>query len=203
MGRFVVLEGLDGAGTTTQSARLASRLRAVGLEVVETREPTAGAVGRLIRQTLRGESEGPAPTTLPWMFAADRADHLARVVEPALARGAWVVADRYRPSSLAYQSEDWPMDLVESLNQWFRAPDLLLFLDVPVADCLARIQARGEAREIFETEARLTAIAERYELALARLAARGGPQQRVDGTAPMDTVAAQVWTAVAPLVETR
>ena len=75
-GRFFVLEGLDGAGTTTQAARLAAHLREHGREVIETHEPTDGPVGRLIRQALRGEEGAVDRQTLPWMFAADRADHL-------------------------------------------------------------------------------------------------------------------------------
>ncbi len=120
MGRFIVLEGLDGAGTTTQAALLAEWLGARG-EVVQTREPTAGPIGRLIRSSLRAEPDSPAETSLPWLFAADRAEHLTRVIEPALARGAWVISDRYYHSSLAYQSLVQPLERLLALNP-FRAP---------------------------------------------------------------------------------
>ena len=199
MGRFLVLEGLDGAGTTTQAARLADQLRSQGWGVVETCEPTDGPVGRLIRATLRRDEGAPAVATLPWMFAADRADHLARVVEPALAADRWVVSDRYLPSSLAYQSPDGDLALVDSLNRWFRVPDLTIFLDVPVEDCLARIAARGGVRDIFENRAQLERIAARYEAVREHLIRRGDPVAVVDGTPAADVVAKAVQAAVARL----
>ena len=143
---FLVLEGLDGAGTTTQSERLAQALSARG-EVVLTREPTDGPVGRIIREVLRGDQRAPTVDTLPWLFAADRADHLTRKVEPALRRGAYVVSDRYYHSSLAYQSLTLPLEDVSALNS-FRSPHITFFLDVPVDECLARIGKRGGEREI-------------------------------------------------------
>ncbi|MCB9680155.1 MAG: dTMP kinase [Alphaproteobacteria bacterium] len=199
MGRFLVLEGLDGAGTTTQAAHLATWLRARGRGVVETREPTDGPVGRLIRATLRREEGAPAVSTLPWMFAADRADHLQRVVEPALASDRDVVSDRYRPSSLAYQSLELPLERVDALNRWFRAPDLLVFLDVPVEVCVARIVARGAAREVFEEQALLERIAAAYDRVLAHEQAAGVRVARVDGQGSVEAVAARVQAVVAAL----
>ncbi|HLL53606.1 MAG TPA: dTMP kinase, partial [Myxococcaceae bacterium] len=100
-GRFFVLEGLDGAGTTTQCERLASELRSRGFRVLVTREPSDGPVGTMIRQALTGRlgmpgGNGPlAPETLALLFAADRADHLHARVRPALERGEIVISDRY------------------------------------------------------------------------------------------------------------
>src|SRR5262249_58217852 len=92
---LVVLEGLDGAGTTTQTSRLIEHLRARGRDAHATREPSDGPIGRLLRAFLAG-AHGPVDaTTMALLFAADRADHLAREVEPALARGAIVVSDRW------------------------------------------------------------------------------------------------------------
>jgi len=196
-GRFFVLEGLDGAGTTTQAARLAAHLREHGREVIETHEPTDGPVGRLIRQALRGEEGAVDRQTLPWMFAADRADHLTRLVEPTLARDADVISDRYLHSSLAYQSLDRPLDLVYSLNADFRVPDLTIFVRVPVDVCLARIEARGGVREIFEKREQLAAILEQYLLVLDRLEARGDSIAYVNGDAPVDEVEAAIRAAVA------
>lgn len=184
---FLVLEGLDGAGTTTQCERLVASLRAMGREVVQTREPTGGPVGRIIRGVLGGEPDAPTVETLPWLFAADRADHLGRTVSPALARGAVVVSDRYYHSSLAYQSQTLPLADVAALNR-FRSPDLTLFLDVPVGDCLARIQARGGKREIYEHREKLERIASAYEEVLALVEARGERVVRIDGTATPDEV---------------
>jgi len=200
MSCFVVVEGLDGAGTTTQTERLVTWLRAKGLTALQTREPTNGPVGQIIRSTLRGEEGAPARSTLPWMFAADRADHLRRTVEPALESGSWVVSDRYLHSSMAYQSLDLPLEQVYGLNASFRVPDLTLFIDVPVDACLARIQKRGEAREIFEQRALLTAIAQQYGEVLQRLGDRGDAIARIDGTQPMDAVAAAILEHIEPLL---
>lgn len=194
---FIVLEGLDGAGTTTQLARLATWLEAQGRTVVRTHEPTDGPVGRLIRRTLQRDADAPAPSTLPWMFAADRADHLARLVEPALARGEVVLSDRYLHSSLAYQSLQQPLESVWALNATFRVPDLTLFVEVPVQVSLDRIAARGGEREIFEEEERLVAIRDSYHRVLDRLRDRGDRIVTLDGTGSIDAVEA----AIRPHVE--
>lgn len=191
-GRFVVLEGLDGAGTTTQAQRLAAWLREAGRTVVETHEPTDGPVGRLIRAALREEAGAVARSTLPWMFAADRADHLSGLVEPTLAAGSDVVSDRYLHSSLAYQSIDRPLEQVFALNAAFRVPDLTCFVRVPVEVCLARIEARGGIREIFEKRDQLEAIKRQYDRVLERLKQRGDPIVDIDGDAPIDQVEARI-----------
>src|SRR5262245_10785340 len=98
-GRFVVLEGGDGCGKSTQVARLAARLRTTH-EVVETFEPGATTTGRRIRALVLDSDEPIAPGAEALLMAADRSQHVAEVVRPALARGAWVVSDRYVPSSL-------------------------------------------------------------------------------------------------------
>src|SRR5580693_8502583 len=108
-GRFVVLEGIDGAGTTTQVARLADRLRGKKHPVRTTREPSDGPIGALVRQVLTGRvivPGGRAPnwTTMALLFAADRMDHMEAEIEPWIAEGGIMVSDRYDASSLAYQS---------------------------------------------------------------------------------------------------
>jgi dTMP kinase len=195
MARFVVIEGLDGAGTTTQAARLCDHLRARGVAVTATREPTGGPVGRLIRTTLRDEPGAPDLRALPWLFAADRADHLYRTIEPALARGEWVVSDRYFHSSLAYQSLTLPLARVVELNADFRTPDLTIFLDVPVDRCLARIADRPE-REIYEEAGRLTAIAASYHRVIELLRDRGQPIVTLDGTRSIEEVERAIQAAL-------
>ncbi len=194
---FIVLEGLDGAGTTTQLERLATHLEAQGRVVLRTREPTDLPVGRLIRRTLQRDPDAPAPATLPWMFAADRADHLHREIEPALARGEVVISDRYLHSSLAYQSLQQPLDEVWGLNASFRVPNLTVFVEVPVAESLRRISARGGERELFEEEGRLVAIRDSYHRVIERLRARGDHIVTLDGTGSIDEVTA----ALLPHVE--
>ncbi|TVQ93358.1 MAG: dTMP kinase [Deltaproteobacteria bacterium] len=197
---FIVLEGLDGAGTTTQMHRLGDRLTQAGHRVVRSHEPTDGPIGRLIRQTLRMEPGAIPPSCLPWLFAADRADHLARKVEPALASGAVVITDRYLHSSLAYQSLELGLEQVFALNQAFLVPDLTIFFDVPVEVCLTRIDARGGVREIFEERSRLEQIATSYEAVLRRLEARGDPIERIDGTGTIEQVSARIDALVDPLL---
>ena len=102
-GRFVVLEGNDGCAKSTQAGRLVRRLEAAGLTVVATFEPGATELGRTLRQVLLGGDIAVAPRTEALLMAADRAQHVSDVIEPALARGAWVVSDRFVGSSLAYQ----------------------------------------------------------------------------------------------------
>src|SRR5438105_216358 len=102
-GKLIVLEGIDGAGTTTQAARLGLHLAAHQLPVHVTREPSDGPLGLEIRKILRGSHAPFDPSALALLFAADRMDHVARVVEPALARGVNVVSDRYQLSSYVYQ----------------------------------------------------------------------------------------------------
>lgn len=159
---FIVLEGIDGSGTTTQAAMLAEKLRALGREVVLTREPTAGPVGRFLRLALAGkltDQEG-APTELDWsamalLFSADRLDHLKREIDPALGRGAVVVSDRYDLSSLIYQSATCPdgeavLPWLRSLNARARRPDLTLVLDVSADVAEERRRSRASEPEIFE-----------------------------------------------------
>jgi dTMP kinase len=193
--RFLVIEGLDGAGTTTQSARLIAWFTARGHRAVATREPTDGPIGRLIRTTLRAEAGSPDPTVLPWMFAADRADHLHRIVEPTLAGRASVVSDRYLHSSLAYQSLTLPLSEVWALNHTFRVPDLTLFLRVPVAECLRRMEGRPE-REIYEEESRLVKISASYDATMAFLRERGHAIVTIDGSLPVDDVTAAILAAL-------
>lgn len=199
-GGFIAIEGLDGAGTTTQVDRLAARLRAHPRGVVRTNEPTDLPVGRLIRTVLRGEVGAPGRASLPWLFAADRADHLDRRVGPALAEGRFVVTDRYVPSSLAYQALEVPMDLVWTLNAGFPAPDLTVFVHVPVDVAMERIGRRDQVREVYERRELLDRVAANYEVALTRLAARGDRIARVDGTAPVEAVEAAIAELVASVV---
>src|SRR4051812_35922446 len=102
-GRLIALEGVDGAGTTTQAQRLAVLL---GARAHVTREPSGGPLGQLLRQLLSGAHADLDPAAVALLFAADRLDHLSREVEPALARGQHVITDRYLLSSLAYQTVD-------------------------------------------------------------------------------------------------
>jgi len=196
MSVFVVLEGLDGAGTTTQRERIAEALERRGFTVVKTFEPTDGPIGREIRRALRKEPGAADVTTLPWMFVADRADHLARLVEPSLADGKVVLSDRYLPSSVAYQSVEHPAETVLTLNQFFRVPDITLWVDVPVSVALERIQKRALASDHYEDPERLRRVANGYAVAMQELSARGWPIAKINGDQPIDAVTAACLAAI-------
>lgn len=189
-GRFIVIEGLDGSGGTTQV-----RLLSQALAAHATREPTDGPVGKLIRQAL-GDPMSVGDGVLPYLFAADRKDHLERVIGPKLQAGVDVVSDRYYHSSLAYQSLAMPLDQVMSLNADFRAPDLCIFLDLNVDDCLERIAARGQARDRFETKRQLDEISAQYGVVLAMLKQRGDRILVLDAAGSIPSVHKQILAAV-------
>lgn len=157
-GILIVLEGVDGAGTTTQTERLCAALRA-SVPVQATREPSGGPIGSLLRQALSGRWVTPSPAglrapgavTLALLFAADRQDHLEAEVVPLLREGVTVVSDRYYHSSVAYQSLSGAGSIawIRELNKNARRPDLTIVLDVPADVAERRRRARG-GREIFD-----------------------------------------------------
>lgn len=164
-GRFIVLEGIDGAGTTTQTERLIDVLRARGLRALPTREPTTGPIGTMIRQVLTGrivvaDDRGPrAPdwTTMALLFAADRMDHLDAEILPALRTGQIVVSDRFDHSSVAYQSasaqDPTAVAWIQQLNARARRPDLTIVLNVPEDVAAERRARRGHRAELYEQSA--------------------------------------------------
>jgi dTMP kinase len=203
--RFIVLEGIDGAGTTTQTERLVAHLRARGGRATATREPSDGPVGRLLRELLLGRHPlpdggkvgGPAMALL---FAADRQDHLQREIEPLLAAGSDVVSDRYLLSSLAYQAEEADRDWVASLARGVRAPDLTVLVDVPIAVAAARRRQAGRPVERYDADSTLARVAENY-----RALVGGAPANTVviDGSGSADQVGAAIAALVDDLLEGR
>jgi dTMP kinase len=157
-GRFLVLEGIEGVGKTTQLAIARDHLQARCDELVVTREPGGTPLAERIRELVLtpGGERLPASAELTLMFAA-RAVHLATLIEPALARGAWVLCDRFTDASYAYQGAgrglgDEPVAALERLVQGTRRPDLVVVLDAPVAVALARMRARRGVSDRFEAE---------------------------------------------------
>lgn len=191
--RFVVLEGLDGAGTTTQSELLQEALQRRGERCHATREPTGGPIGKLIRAVLRGELQ-VTPGTLALLFAADRSEHLyaADGIVPALRAGDYVVCDRYLFSSLVYQSLDCSAAYVTALNVRFPLPRHLLFIDTPPEQCQQRVAAR-QRREMFEALALQQRLRQRYLAVLRQFADRGVAVRRVDGSGSREAVFARIW----------
>ena len=196
MSRFIVLEGIDGAGTTTQLGYLMTWLSEQGISVQGTREPTDRAVGRVIRATLQKKEGAPSRACLPWLFAADRSDHIFGEIQPWMAEGQWVISDRYYHSSLAYQTLDLPFDEVMSLNAAFPIPHLTLFLTLDVDTALSRIEGRAGTREIFETKRILERVAQQYDVVNTRLRARGDIIIDIDATQTPDEVFNDIRQAV-------
>jgi dTMP kinase len=194
---FIVLEGIDGAGTTTQTARLVERLTRLGRSARATREPSQGPVGRLLREILQGahrpsDQAAMNGNTLALLFAADRRDHLQREIEPLLLGGHDVVSDRYLLSSLAYQAEEADRAWVASLAREIRTPDLTLLLDVPVEVAAQRRRAAGRSQERYEEDDLLARVADNY-----RRLSREHPDVLVlDGSQDVDQVELAVATAV-------
>jgi dTMP kinase len=157
-GRFITLEGGEGAGKSTQARRLADFLRSRGVEVVLTREPGGSPGAEILRHVLLGggaEAFGPETETL--LFAAARRDHLNVTILPALERGAWVICDRFADSTRVYQGHagrvpDEFVLAVERVTVGDDRPDLTLVLDLPAKVGLARVASRGGATDRFEKE---------------------------------------------------
>ncbi len=208
-GSFIVLEGLDGAGTTTQCAALAKSLRDAGREVHVTNEPSGGPIGTLIRQALGGRLGLPkaagslTPQTLALLFAADRVDHLAAEIEPALARGATVLCDRYTLSSLAYQGAQVGMAWVSQINEQAQRPDLTLFLNIELAVAAKRRKARGLAEEIYETDEAQRRTSKQYRQAIALREKAGERIVIIDGSLPMAEVTSRALKIIEALKPVR
>lgn len=198
-GRFVVLEGGDGSGKSTQCVALVEQLRARGIEVVATVEPGSTPLGAALRKLLL-DGDAVSPRAEALMMAADRAEHVDEVIRPALARGAWVVSDRHVPSSLVYQGvvRGLGVDAVAALSAFATdglVPDLVVLLDVDDATAEARRSGESDRleREGGEFHARVRA-------AYRDLAATHG-WTVVDASGPVDVVSGAVVAAVAPLLE--
>jgi dTMP kinase len=197
-GRFVVLEGGDGSGKSTQRDALVTFLREQGVEVVATREPGGTELGGALRELLlHGRAIDGRAEAL--MMAADRAQHVAEVVAPAIRRGAWVVSDRHVASSLVYQGvvRGLGVDAVAALSEFATAglvPDLVVLLDV---DDLTAAARRSPTADRMEREGDIFHAAVRQ--AYRDLAIQHG-WVVVDGTGSPDVVAARVKNAVVPLL---
>ena len=196
-GRLLVLEGIDGSGTTTQTERLVAHLRQQGRRAVPTREPSTGPIGRLLREILLGQHRMPHGAavngqTMALLFAADRLDHLQREIEPLLNEGVDVVTDRYLMSSLAYQAEEADREWVATLARGVRPPDLTILLDIPIDVAAERRKLAGRPEERYDAHSYLARVAENY-----RRLARADPRAVIlDGSGSRESVEAAIAAAV-------
>jgi len=202
-GRFIVIEGLDGAGTTTQARLLHDHLlKATGMAYL-TQEPSRGPAGAQIRSILTRRLKADRQT-LALLFATDRLDHLYcrnNGIAHRLAGGWHVVCDRYYLSSLAYQSLDVEKRWIYQLNYLCVRPDLTIFLDVPVETCMQRITAsRGFHYELFENLEALRTVAGRYQEVIEGLRSFSENIQVVKGDLPIERVWGFVSRRVEPLL---
>ena len=204
MTRLIGLEGLDGAGTTTQSRRLVEYLRSRGQAAHLTREPSDGPIGRLIREMLTGRHALAAgaisQSTFGLLFAADRLDHMQREVEPQLAAGTLVVSDRWYHSSLAYQGTGADRDWIATLNARARRPDLTIFLEVRPEVAAQRRVAAGRVQELFEDLQTQQDVDAGYRATVAELTSLGERIETIDGELSPDAVFQQIVQLIVQLI---
>lgn len=205
-GKFLSIEGGEGAGKSTQVRRLADELRARGLDVIVTREPGGSEGGEAIRELLmQGEVKRWSSHTEALLFAAARADHVEKVIQPALGIGTWVISDRFIDSSRAYQGvaggiDDAAVLALHAFGSRGLLPDRTLVLEVPPEIGAERAAARdGAAADRFA--ARERAFHDDVAAAFRRFAAAEPDRVRlIDAGGDVDTVAADVIEAIADLL---
>jgi dTMP kinase len=198
-GSLIVIEGLDGAGITTQAKRLASYLDAHGHRALYTEQPSNGPIGKLLRTLLASPdrlAHQGAMRTLSLLFAADRVDHYHRVVAPALEQGITVVSDRWYHSSLAYQRTGVDREWIMDLNRPIPPPDVTVMLEVRPEVGQQRRRDAGRAPERFHDPAVQREVVAGYRATIAELRLEGEHIVLVDGEQPEAEVAGAVVRAV-------
>jgi dTMP kinase len=193
-GAFIIIEGLDGSGKTTQAKSLATRLNR-SHRALYTAEPSQGTIGTFIRENcLYGEKRLSA-TVEALLFAADRAEHIEREVKPALAEGRLVISDRYVYSSLAYQgSAGLAIDWIGTINKHALKPDFAVFIDASPETVLKRLNRKKSIMENLETQRKVRKI---YLTFVEK-----GELVRIDGDKPTDAVFEALYARVSKFLET-
>lgn len=198
-GFFVTLEGGEGSGKTTQSRRIATYLRERGHEVLETREPGGTEAGEIVRDLLLRRVEALSPKAELALYLASRAQLVADVIRPSLARGISVICDRFTDSSTAYQGagRDLGIDVVERMNEWATSgltPDMTFYFDVAPKEGLARREGRaGGTESLDRIEREELAFHERVRAAYLALADRHPRRYHV---IPTEGGEEEVWARV-------
>lgn len=202
---FIVLEGIDGSGTTTQMQLLSRALLERGHDVLSTAQPSKGPMGQMARERLsadRASLRGAVldPEILALLFAADRLEHYQRLLAPALQRGAIVVCDRYLLSSWAYQGLDCPADWVQAINRFAPWPDRSYFLEIEAKTAVSRVQARSGVREIYDALPQQQRLAGAYREIVQRLEGSDPehPICRIDAARDINEVHAQILADLEP-----
>ena len=205
--KFIVFDGIDGAGKTTQIKLLVSRLESLGIHCHITAEPTEYPSGKQIREALSGRL-AVTPLEMAEMFASDRAIHNTHEgdgINACLSAGKTVISDRYYYSSLAYQGTVLGFDTVAALNldnESIRRPDLCIFLDLTPEKSLERIGARADVpTEIYENREYLERTRKTFFDTFERLKSRGENIIIIDAYGSLEDVAQRIADAVLPIFE--
>jgi dTMP kinase len=205
-GHFIVLEGIDGSGTTTQTAEIKKRFDSLGLPSHVTAEPSTGPVGSIIRQILTGrlvvrQHHGvstPSWTTMSLLFAADRQDHVESEIWPNMRDGVNVICDRYVYSSIAYQSvsskSEQSINWIHEINRFIKKPDLVLYLRIDPEEAQSRCRMRGQGIEIFDDPEFQHKLAKAYDKLARDL--DDVNLATIDGDRPIEDVAEECWSHV-------
>mgnify|MGYP004595349117 CR=1 FL=1 len=196
-GRFIVFEGLDGSGKTTQMRLAAERLRALGYDCVTEFEPTDGEIGCLIRRALKGEIE-MGTRAIAQLFAADRSDHVRRM-KAEVDSGKIVLCDRYIYSNVAYQGKYIDKDeilMYNSVNISSLLPDTVFFVDVSAKECINRISANRASSDIYEKLDILKSVRENYMYCFACDFNKGVNVVTVDGERPASEIADEIVSVI-------
>ncbi|MEG1479471.1 MAG: dTMP kinase [Kiritimatiellia bacterium] len=201
-GKFITLEGPEGAGKSTHLKLLAEKLRARGIHVLTTREPGGTKLGEAVREILQFNlaGEAPVPRAELLLFLASRAQLVETVLRPALDAGTWVLSDRFCDSTFAYQGfgRGMPLEALRLLNGFATdqiVPDKTLLLDIPPEESRARIEQRKGPVDRFETEKQAFHL--RLRNGFLELAKQEPERIRmIDSTQPQAVTAALIWNAV-------
>jgi dTMP kinase len=193
-GVFIVIEGLDGSGKTTQATLLAKKLSETH-SIMLTAEPSRGKIGTFIRESCLYEEKRLPTEAEALLFAADRIEHMQNEVKPALDEGKLVICDRYIYSSLAYQgSAGLSLEWIKTINARALQPDFSVFIDVAPERVLERLQRKKSVMETLETQQKVREVYLKY---VAK-----GELVRVDGDKPKDVVANELYAKVLALLKT-
>lgn len=163
-GKLLVIEGMDGTGTTTQAKMLATNLKSLGYKVLNSAEPTKSAIGLEIRRMLAQpiENDQTLLTVLALCFAADRMQHIHDVIAPGLKNHDFVILDRYVLSSMVYQGMHIPTAFVKEINRFVLKPDLTLVLDLDATSANERLSLRADSKDFYESPDLLLKLRSRY-----------------------------------------
>ena len=190
---MIVFEGLDGAGTTTQSKLLKNKLEENGKKVFQTHEPTDNPIGRVVRDVLQKKFTTTAEA-LALLYSADRHDHIYNEeygIKKHIENGDIIIADRYFYSSIAYQGVECDIDFIRKINT-YPTPGFVIFIDTPVDNCIDRIEKRGDEKELFDREEYLEKVRNNYISEFSSLS-NDVKFLSIDGRLSIDEIHNKVW----------